>query len=333
MITIRRRLESSLVREFQQRLQLTRTRLLRTAVTTDAELATLEGREPGAPIEDAVRERMLGILSRLEDHERHELEEIDAAVARLGAGPSACAKAAAGASPSQASESCPRPGFASPVRLGASRRPSMPHGAESWPCGASDRSGSPGWRRTGSPTRWPERTEGQPSTAQPKEIFTARGLWQPPGKRRGAIRAARAHPLPGERSLSSRSLSIRFGLRGLRERLHHADGHLLCRRIGCHVGARHRDRVSARVPLDFFGRSSTIRGPTIFQSPFLTGWLLPTDVTRQAGLRSYGSSVETVRSTGTILTCGADTITGGVAVTLVITRLTLEFPELVTAPP
>lgn len=86
MITIRRRLESSLVREFQQRLQLTRTRLLRTAVTTDAELATLEGREPGAPIEDAVRERMLGILSRLEDHERHELEEIDAAVARLGAG-------------------------------------------------------------------------------------------------------------------------------------------------------------------------------------------------------------------------------------------------------
>ena len=85
--------------------------------------------------------------------------------------------------------------------------------------------------------------------------------------------------------------------------------------------------------MDSFGRSSTVRGPTIFQSPFLTGWLLPTDVTRQIGSGSYGSSVEAVMSTGTILVCGADTIAAGVAVTLVITRLAIEFPELVTGPP
>ena len=60
-----------------------RSRLFRTVTTTEAELGALEGREPGAPIEDAAREEMTGILARLEHREQGEIQEIDAALGRL----------------------------------------------------------------------------------------------------------------------------------------------------------------------------------------------------------------------------------------------------------
>jgi DnaK suppressor protein len=63
-----------------------RSQLLRTAATTEGELATLDSREPGAPIEDAARQEVIGILARLDDRERREMEEIDAAFVRLRAG-------------------------------------------------------------------------------------------------------------------------------------------------------------------------------------------------------------------------------------------------------
>ncbi len=63
-----------------------RSQLLRTAATTEGELATLESREPGAPIEDAARQAVISILARLDGRERQEMEEIDAAFARLHAG-------------------------------------------------------------------------------------------------------------------------------------------------------------------------------------------------------------------------------------------------------
>jgi DnaK suppressor protein len=75
-----------LTREFSERLRAARVELCRTVVQTDDELQTLEAHQPGAPGEDASTELVTAVLSRLEGRERHELDEIDAAQARLAAG-------------------------------------------------------------------------------------------------------------------------------------------------------------------------------------------------------------------------------------------------------
>ena len=75
-----------LVDEFAQRLRAARAELYRTVVQTDDELATLEGHQPGAPGEDVATELVTAVLSRLEGQEKHALDEIDAAQARLAAG-------------------------------------------------------------------------------------------------------------------------------------------------------------------------------------------------------------------------------------------------------
>lgn len=72
--------------EFQEQLRKARTRLCRTVALTDDELATIEAHQPGAPSEDVTTGQLTAILSRLEGQERHELDEIDAAQARLAAG-------------------------------------------------------------------------------------------------------------------------------------------------------------------------------------------------------------------------------------------------------
>jgi len=74
------------VREFRQRLERARRNLLRTVVQTDEELATLEAHQPGAPGEDVNTELFSAILSRLEGREKHALDEIADAQARLAAG-------------------------------------------------------------------------------------------------------------------------------------------------------------------------------------------------------------------------------------------------------
>jgi len=80
------RLDASLVGEFRRKLAEARARLLRTVARTGEELATLESHEPGAPAEDVNREVVADVMSRLEGREKHELDEIDAAQARLEAG-------------------------------------------------------------------------------------------------------------------------------------------------------------------------------------------------------------------------------------------------------
>lgn len=80
------RLDSSLVNEFRQRLLDARARVLGTVVRTADELSSLEGREPGAPAEDVNREVVADVMSRLEGREKHDLDEIQAAQARLEAG-------------------------------------------------------------------------------------------------------------------------------------------------------------------------------------------------------------------------------------------------------
>ncbi|HEY7540977.1 MAG TPA: TraR/DksA family transcriptional regulator [Methylomirabilota bacterium] len=55
-------------------------------VQTNEELATLEEHQAGALSEDAGSVAVAGVLTRLDSAERHLLDEIDAAQARLAAG-------------------------------------------------------------------------------------------------------------------------------------------------------------------------------------------------------------------------------------------------------
>jgi DnaK suppressor protein len=75
-----------LVEEVRRRLAQARREIHATVAATDEELATLEAHQPGSPPEDVVAETASAILSRLEGREKHELDEIDAAQARLAAG-------------------------------------------------------------------------------------------------------------------------------------------------------------------------------------------------------------------------------------------------------
>lgn len=82
----RNTLDGPLVEEMRTRLALARREIYATVVTTDDELATLEAHQAGSPVEDVATEMASAILSRLEGREKHELDEIDAAQARLAAG-------------------------------------------------------------------------------------------------------------------------------------------------------------------------------------------------------------------------------------------------------
>ncbi|MEK7363281.1 MAG: TraR/DksA C4-type zinc finger protein, partial [candidate division NC10 bacterium] len=79
-------LNVELVEEFRGRLRELRGRLHRTAATTDEELRTLEAHQAGAPAEDVARESVTTLLSRRSAQEKHELDEVYAAQARLETG-------------------------------------------------------------------------------------------------------------------------------------------------------------------------------------------------------------------------------------------------------
>jgi DnaK suppressor protein len=72
--------------DFRRRLAAARLRLARTVAATDEELAALGPRASPELAEEAATGVLRGILERLEDRERHELDQIDAAQARLEAG-------------------------------------------------------------------------------------------------------------------------------------------------------------------------------------------------------------------------------------------------------
>ena len=72
--------------EFRGLLREARRQLLRSVVVTDGELASLADHEPGSLVEDSGRETMADLLARVEGRERHELDEIQAAQARLETG-------------------------------------------------------------------------------------------------------------------------------------------------------------------------------------------------------------------------------------------------------
>ena len=89
----------AVVAEFRQRLDEARRRLAGTAARTDKELATLETHQAGSATEDVPAALASAVLSCLEGREKHELDEIDAAQARLEAGTYGVCERCAGAIP------------------------------------------------------------------------------------------------------------------------------------------------------------------------------------------------------------------------------------------
>jgi len=80
------RLDDDRIGEFRQLLGEARGRLLRTVAVTDEELGGLSTPEPGELAEESARRAVAELLGRLEGRERHELDEIQSATARLEAG-------------------------------------------------------------------------------------------------------------------------------------------------------------------------------------------------------------------------------------------------------
>ncbi|MBI2529069.1 MAG: TraR/DksA family transcriptional regulator [Candidatus Rokubacteria bacterium] len=86
MTTRREAGDPALLEELRRSLREARARLLAAVARTEEELATLEAHQPGGPMEDVDKETVTAILSRLDGRERHELDEIHAAQARLETG-------------------------------------------------------------------------------------------------------------------------------------------------------------------------------------------------------------------------------------------------------
>jgi DnaK suppressor protein len=95
----KRQLDADSSGEFRGRLREARRQLLRTVAVTDDELASLSAHEPGALVEDSARGAMADLLARLEGRERHELDEIHAAQARLETGSFGVCEGCGGAIP------------------------------------------------------------------------------------------------------------------------------------------------------------------------------------------------------------------------------------------
>ena len=85
LILARPRLDGGLVTEFRRLLGEARGRLLRTVAVTDDELQGLSAPEPEFS-EEAARRAGAQLLAGLEDRERREIDEIEAATARLATG-------------------------------------------------------------------------------------------------------------------------------------------------------------------------------------------------------------------------------------------------------
>lgn len=76
----------SIAAEFDRILRDARRQVWRTVARTEAELATLEAHQAGAVVEDASTATAATVLTRLDEAERHLLDEIAAAQARLATG-------------------------------------------------------------------------------------------------------------------------------------------------------------------------------------------------------------------------------------------------------
>ena len=85
-MVIRGRLDPDMTGEFRHLLEDARGQLLRRVSVTEGEVQGLPGHEPGPLGEDSARAVMADLLDRIGGRERHELDEIQAAQARLETG-------------------------------------------------------------------------------------------------------------------------------------------------------------------------------------------------------------------------------------------------------
>lgn len=82
----RRALDTRLQEEFRRRLLESRQTLLRSVEATDWEIAALEAPGPGDSVDRAAGVSVTSLVSRLAGHDKRELDEIGAALRRLGSG-------------------------------------------------------------------------------------------------------------------------------------------------------------------------------------------------------------------------------------------------------
>jgi DnaK suppressor protein len=80
------RFDSTLHEEFRRRLLETRESLLRTVAASDEEMAALEAPGPGDSLDHASSRSIATLMSRLAGQEKRELDEVAAALRRLGSG-------------------------------------------------------------------------------------------------------------------------------------------------------------------------------------------------------------------------------------------------------
>jgi RNA polymerase-binding transcription factor len=80
------RFDSTLHDEFRRRLLEIRERLLRAVAASDEEAAALEAPGPGDAPDHAASRSLATLMSRLAGQEKRELDEVSAALRRLGSG-------------------------------------------------------------------------------------------------------------------------------------------------------------------------------------------------------------------------------------------------------
>ena len=80
------RFDSTLHDEFRRRLLETRESLLRTVAASDEEISALEAPGPGDSPDHASARSIATLMSRLAGQEKRELDEVAAALRRLGSG-------------------------------------------------------------------------------------------------------------------------------------------------------------------------------------------------------------------------------------------------------
>lgn len=81
-----RHLDARLIDEFRRRLLETRETLLRTVAVTEEEMAGLEGPGPGDATDRAATASTASLVSHLAGQDKRELDEVAAALRRLGSG-------------------------------------------------------------------------------------------------------------------------------------------------------------------------------------------------------------------------------------------------------
>ena len=123
MIETKERLDANRMSEFRQRLRDACGQRLRRMLLTDREMRELANPEPGTLVEDSARGVMAKLFVSLGGRERHELDEIRAATARLETGSFGVCEACGAAIPLACLRAMPWTRHCVPCQAQEKRRP------------------------------------------------------------------------------------------------------------------------------------------------------------------------------------------------------------------